>query len=79
MNKEEKATAEICFNCRTIANQDMNTKAQTIRQIKYDSKEKTNCPYCLSPLKEELGVKKCENPNCTYEVVRKVTQNKLIK
>jgi len=40
---------------------------------------RVQCPYCFSPLKEELGVKKCENENCSFKEIKRLEQVKLIK
>lgn len=54
-------------------------KAQQKRQTKYEVEAKTHCPFCLAPLIEEFGVKRCQNLNCTYKVERQIKQTKLWK
>ena len=55
------------------------TQAQHKRIEKYEKQEKTHCPFCSAPLKDEFGVKKCVNESCTFVESKKSEQKKLIK
>jgi len=57
----------------------MQNKAQKKRIEEHDKKTKTHCPFCSAPLIEELGIKKCQNPSCTFREIRKVEQSKIIE
>jgi len=56
----------------------MQNKAQKKRIEEHDKKTKTHCPFCPAPLIDELGIKKCANPSCTFFEERKVEQSKII-